>query len=101
MTGVRVEFVGALAETAVPALTVDGSGLAPADTTAQVFVEREGAKFAGEIVSKFTPEGALIESWGVDGELDGRPTLLVAVASRAAPIRSDIGGLERATGAFT
>jgi hypothetical protein len=66
-----VEFVGALADDALPSLTADGSGLAPTGAKLEVSVDREGSKYAGEVVSKFTAEGALVKSWGVEGQLDG------------------------------
>jgi len=66
-----VEFRGGLALTPVGVLGCDASGLVPAGAGCVVAVEREGSSFVGEVISKFTAEGALVKSWGVDGQLSG------------------------------
>jgi hypothetical protein len=66
-----VEFVGALKETAVPQLTADAIALKPSDAKIVVSTERVGSTFADELVSKFTSDGELVESWGIKGQLDG------------------------------
>jgi len=86
VTGLQIEFIGALAETAVPALSCDSSRLTPEGASCQVNVEREGSKFAGEVVSKFNPEGKLEESWGVKGQLDGSGV-------EDGPFAGELGGL--------
>ena len=64
-----VEFIEAKAEAKVSVLSCAPSGLLPPGAKCQVKVEREGSPFAGEVISKFTAAGALIETWG-----DSTPT---------------------------
>ena len=71
--GLIINFDGALAETPLPALGCDSSSLTPAGSCAMK-VEREGSNFVGEVISKFTAEGVLVESWGDTGQLDGQLT---------------------------
>jgi hypothetical protein len=77
LVGLEVEFTGALREKALPALGCDPSALTPAGASCSVKIEREGSKFAGEVVSKFTAEGQLVKSWGdstpaPNGQLTGK-----------------------------
>jgi len=69
--GLRVVFQGALAEKVVPQLTADGSALTPMGAGVEVHTKHEGSRFSGEVISRFSPEGRLEESWGVKGQLDG------------------------------
>jgi len=69
--GLLVEFEGALAQTAVPQLTADASGLTPGGTI-EVNTAREGSHFAEESISKFNSDGELEVGWGDNGP-DGTP----------------------------
>jgi DNA-binding beta-propeller fold protein YncE len=66
-----VTFEGALMEESVPQLTADASHLTPVGAKVEVSVSREGTPFIAEVVSKFGPDGELIESWGTKGQLNG------------------------------
>ena len=79
--GWRVVFRGALANTNVPQITADSSGLTPAGATVAASTLLEGTPFIPELISKFDSAGNLIESWGnngpgetPDGQLIGPPT---------------------------
>jgi hypothetical protein len=65
----EVEFVGTLAEKAVPLLTADSSGLTPAGANIEVIVERQGSPWVGEVISKFNEKGELQKGWGANGQL--------------------------------
>jgi hypothetical protein len=67
----EVEFVGALAEKAVPQLTAAATALSPERATFEVRTIQEGSPFVQETISKFTAEGKLEESWGGKGQFDG------------------------------
>jgi len=76
--GLDIEFEGTLAQTAVPLLGCDPADLTPAGGTCLVNIVRGGSRFAGEVVSKFSSEGKLEESWGdggpgetPDGQING------------------------------
>ncbi len=67
-----VEFVNQLANTNVPQMTCDGSGLTPAGATCTVATPVEGKDTAR--VQKFDSSGNLLTSWGgtpAGGQLDG------------------------------
>ncbi|MFZ1925362.1 MAG: hypothetical protein WAU42_04370, partial [Solirubrobacteraceae bacterium] len=68
---IRIRFNGARGATNVPQLTVNASGLVPGSATAKVSTPIEGGPGTPDAVTKFTPEGDLLESWGVKGQLDG------------------------------
>jgi hypothetical protein len=67
----EIEFIGTLAETTVATLGCDPSALSPAGASCQVSVGQDGSRLVGEVISKFSPEGKLEETWGVKGRLDG------------------------------
>ena len=79
--GWLIHFVGALAKTKVPQLTVNGAGLVPGTATVEVSTLTEGYTAIPEVISKFSQSGSLIETWGnngpgesPDGQLVGPPT---------------------------
>ena len=86
VVALEVEFVGSLSESATGLLGCVGSGLVPAGSTCEVLVDREGSKFVGEVVSKFSGEGVLESSWGVGGQLDGS-------AAPAGAFRGELNGV--------
>jgi hypothetical protein len=86
VTGLEVEFVGGLAERATSLLSCAGSGLMPEGTNCEVVLDREGSKFAGEVVSKFSEDGTLEGSWGSGGQLNGS-------AAPAGAFRGDLNGV--------
>jgi hypothetical protein len=69
--GFVVTFEGALKEKSVPQLTADASHLTPVGSKVEVSTTREGTPFIAEVISKFSAEGKLIESWGTEGQLNG------------------------------
>jgi hypothetical protein len=83
VAGLFVEFVGSLGETEIAALEVDGGGLAPAGAGAEVGVEREGSKFVGEVISKFTSAGSLVGTWGDHSPANGQLTGVSAPGGRS------------------
>ena len=84
LQGLQIEFVGALAERALPPVTVSEFDVPGA--TARVLVEREGSQFEGEIVSKYSASGVLLESWGVNGQLTG-------LAASGGPFQGALSGI--------
>jgi hypothetical protein len=66
-----VVFEGALEERDLPQLTADAADLTPVGAKVEVSTTREGEPSIAEVVSKFTAEGKLIESWASKGQLDG------------------------------
>jgi hypothetical protein len=73
----KVEFVGALKETAVAKLGCDPSGLTPAGAACEVEIGQSGAHHVGEIIAKFNADGTLQASWGdttptPNGQLTGK-----------------------------
>jgi hypothetical protein len=69
--GFLVAFEGALKEKSVPHLTADASGLTPVGSRVEVSTSRQGTPFIAEVISKFTGDGKLIESWASKGQLNG------------------------------
>jgi len=87
--GLEVEFIGALAETALPPLGCDPSALTPAGASCQLTVGQEGSHFAGETISKFNSDGELEAGWG-----DSTPTLNGQLTGKNASAGSFAGKLD-------
>jgi hypothetical protein len=67
-----VEFVNVLADTSIPQMIADSSGLSGGTATTTLAIEVEGRNTAR--VQKFDPAGNLVTGWGgtpAPGELDG------------------------------
>jgi NHL repeat len=86
VTGLEVEFGGALKESVTGLLACGGAGLVPGGSVCDVLLDRVGSVFVGEVVSKFSGEGVLEGSWGSGGQLDGS-------AAPAGAFRGDLNGI--------
>ncbi|HEX4306463.1 MAG TPA: hypothetical protein VHZ54_10520 [Solirubrobacterales bacterium] len=72
--GFGIDFVGSLAETDLPKLTVGTSQLLPTSSSVRVQTVSNGSDFAPELITKFTAGGELVTTWGTGGQLDGSTT---------------------------
>ncbi len=88
----EVEFEGTLGDAPEPVLTCGGSGLTGMGAGCGVVVQRAGSGFAGEVLEKFSPEGKLLEAWGVKGQLDGSAAPAGAFKGRLNGIAVDEAG---------
>jgi len=86
VVALEVEFVGSLAESVTEMVGCAGAGLVPEGTSCEVLLDREGSRFAGDVVSKFSGDGVLEASWGSGGQLDGS-------AAPAGAFVGDLNGL--------
>jgi hypothetical protein len=74
VNGNTVLFFRALAETDVPQLVANASGLEGAGAAVEVTTRNDGVPFAPEIITKYGPEGSLVGGWGSSGQLEETPT---------------------------
>lgn len=70
-SGYELRFSGALSGVDLPPVSGDASGLTPGGASIAVATDSNGAPLIPGLVTKFGPDGKLIESWGADGQLDG------------------------------
>jgi hypothetical protein len=65
----NVNFTHTLGEADVPQMTADGSGLTGTAPSVEILSESTGSKFFPEVITKYGPQGELVESWGESGQL--------------------------------